>query len=67
MPTMVVPSEGWEIMEPQKPDNSPGPGPEVTESPKSEQRKESVPGQCRMRREVSWDNYPQKDSRFCQF
>ena len=32
MLTTVVPSEGWEIMEPQKPDNSPGPGPEVTES-----------------------------------
>ena len=40
-------------MEPQKPANSPGSGPEVVkrqrELPKSERRKESVAGQCRMR------------------
>ena len=47
-------------MDPQKPGNSPGPGPKVVERhkdrktrdrklPKSERRKESVPGQCRMR------------------
>ena len=29
------------------------------ESPKSERRKESVAGQCRMRCEVSWDECPQ--------
>ena len=29
------------------------------ESPKSERLKESVAGQCRMRREVSWDECPQ--------
>ena len=29
------------------------------ESPKSERRKESVAGQCRMRSEVSWDECPQ--------
>ena len=32
---------------------------ETRESPKSEQRKESVAGQCRLRREVSWDECPQ--------
>ena len=40
-------------MEPQKPGNSPGPGPKVAqinrESPKSERYKESAAGQCRMR------------------
>ena len=42
-------------MEPQKPGNYPGPGPEVVERererelPKSERRKESVAGQCKMR------------------
>ena len=30
-----------------------------SKSPKSERRKESVAGQCRMRREVSWDGCPQ--------
>ena len=30
-----------------------------TESPKSERRKESVAGQCRMKSEVSWDECPQ--------
>ena len=31
---------------------------ETKESPKSERRKESVAGQCRMRWEVSWDECP---------
>ena len=48
-----LPRDGaWrKTMEPQKPGNYPGSGPEVveTESPKSEQCKESVAGQCRMR------------------
>ena len=30
-----------------------------TESPKSERRKKSVAGQCRMRCEMSWDEYSQ--------
>ena len=50
-------------MDPQKPGNFQGSGPEVwtryRESPKSERRKESVAGQCRMRLEVSWDECPQ--------
>ena len=49
-------------MEPQKPANFPGSGPEVVERPrvaKSERRKESIVGQCRMRSEVSWDECPQ--------
>ena len=49
-------------MEPQKPGNSPRAwtrGRAETESPKSERRKESVAGQCRMRLEVSWDECPQ--------
>ena len=29
------------------------------QSPKSERRKESVAGQCRMRQEVIWDECPQ--------
>ena len=42
-------------MEPQKPGNSPGPGPEVVEGqrvaelPKIEWRKDFVAGQCRIR------------------
>ena len=34
-------------------------GRKETESPKSERRKESVAGQCRMRLEVPWDECPQ--------
>ena len=53
--TRPLPRDGsWrETMEPQKPGNFPGSGPEVIErqreSPKSERRKEFVAGQCRMR------------------
>ena len=48
-------------MEPQKPGNSPGSGPEVIET-ESRQRvsgAESVAGQCRTKYEVSWDECPQ--------
>ena len=45
--------EAWrETMEPQKPSNSPGSGPEVVKRQRvgnSERRKESVAGQCRMK------------------
>ena len=46
-------------MEPQKPGNSPGPGPEVveieTESCQRASGSEFVAVQCRMRSEVFWD------------
>ena len=36
-----------------------------TESPKSERRKGSIAGQCRTRRQMSWDECPQQPARWC--